>query len=224
VGDWVTVKVRDQGIGVAPEALPRIFEMFSQAIRSNELTDGGLGIGLSLVRGLVEQHGGEVEARSEGLGRGSEFIVRLPVSREAAPASPHKPGSRDDQPAGRRRVLIADDNRDSADSLAIMLSLMGHETQATYDGATVIEKAEAYNPDVILLDLGMPVIDGYEAARRIREQGWSNGVVLVALTGWGQEEDRVRAREAGFNFHLTKPANPHALGELLGATAPRPNS
>ena len=224
VGDWVTVKVRDQGIGVAPEALPRIFEIFSQAIRSNELTDGGLGIGLSLVRGLVEQHGGEVEARSEGLGRGSEFIVRLPVAREAPPIRTRERDSGDGHAAPRRRVLIADDNRDSADSLAIMLSLMGHETQATYDGATVIEKAEAYNPDVILLDLGMPVIDGYEAARRIREQGWSNGVVLVALTGWGQEEDRVRAREAGFNFHLTKPANPHALGELLGATAPRPNS
>ena len=222
-GEWVSVSVRDQGIGIAPEALPRIFDIFSQAVRSNELTDGGLGIGLSLVRSLVEQHGGRVEALSEGLGRGSEFIVRLPVVREAARARAQEAASGDGHAAPRRRVLIADDNRDSADSLAIMLSLMGHETHATYDGSSVIEKAETYRPDVILLDLGMPVIDGYETARRIRQQAWSNGVVLVALTGWGQEEDRARARDAGFNFHLTKPANPHTLGELLGGMAPRPN-
>jgi signal transduction histidine kinase/ActR/RegA family two-component response regulator len=220
-GEWVSVSVRDQGIGIAPEALPRIFDIFSQAVRSNELTDGGLGIGLSLVRSLVDQHGGRVEALSEGLGRGSEFIVHLPVAREAPPAGAHEADSGDGRMAPRRRVLIADDNRDSADSLAIMLSLMGHETQATYDGSSAIEKAGTFRPEVILLDLGMPVIDGYEAARRIREQAWSNGVVLVALTGWGQEEDRARARDAGFNFHLTKPANPQALRDLLGGTAAR---
>jgi len=208
------VRVADGGIGIPAEVLPGIFEMFSQAVRSHAYTDGGLGIGLFLVRGLLEQHGGQVEARSEGLGRGSEFTVRLPVARAITPESRRDwdPGS----PRGvRRRVLVADDNRDSADSLATMLSLMGHDARAAYDGPDAIQEAASYRPDFIVLDVGMPTLDGYEAARRIRSEPWSNGVVLVALTGWGQEEDRARARNAGFDFHLTKPANPEALAKLL---------
>lgn len=215
VGKDAVVAVKDQGIGIKPEALPRIFDMFSQAVRSSDLTDGGLGIGLFLVRGLVEQHGGTVEARSEGLGLGSEFIVRLPAVLEVAPA-PRPERDEDGAAAARRlRILVADDNRDSADSLATMLSLMGHETDAAYDGRDAIQKAAVSRPDVIVLDVGMPLLDGYEAARRIRSEPWSNGVVLVALTGWGQEADRARAKRAGFDFHLTKPAAPEALVSLL---------
>ena len=209
------IRVRDRGIGITPDLLPHVFEMFSQAVRSHELTEGGLGIGLSLVRGLVEQHGGSVEARSEGLGAGSEFTVRLPLAREAPAAA--LPERRAPSHSTRRRILVADDNRDSADSLATMLSLMGHEAQAAYDGPDVIEKAAVYRPDVIVLDLGMPRMDGYEAARRIRKEPWSQGVLLVALTGWGQEEDRNRAKKAGFDHHLTKPASPEVLVHLLEA-------
>jgi len=208
------VRVADGGIGIPAEVLPGIFEMFSQAVRSHAYTDGGLGIGIFLVRGLLEQHGGLIEAKSEGLGRGSEFTVRLPMAREATPGA-RKDGAPGKSPTVRRRVLVADDNRDSADSLATMLSLMGHEARAAYDGPDAIQEAASYRPDFIVLDVGMPTLDGYEAARRIRSQPWSNGVVLVALTGWGQEEDRARARNAGFDFHLTKPASPDALAKLL---------
>jgi len=153
--------------------------------------------------------------------------VRLPVAGEAELAPSHDGNpialapSHDGQPdpRKRRRILVADDNRDSADSLATMLSMMGHETSAAYDGSEAIQKAASYRPDVIVLDVGMPILDGYEAARHIRSQPWSNGVVLVALTGWGQEEDRARARRAGFDFHLTKPANPEALVRLLAGVA-----
>ena len=213
-GDEAVVRVTDGGIGIPPEVLPHIFDMFSQAVPSQELTEGGLGIGLSLVRGLVAQHGGSVEARSEGLGRGSEFIVRLPVAAEQ-PIPERIEMTDGDGPGPKRRILVADDNRDAADSLATMLSLMGHETHAVYDGHDAIAKASSYRPDMIVLDLGMPTVDGYEAARKIRSEPWSNGVVLVALTGWGQEEDRVRAKAAGFDFHLTKPAHPESLVKLL---------
>jgi CheY-like chemotaxis protein len=217
--EQAVVHVADRGIGIAPDLLPHVFDMFSQAVRSQELTEGGLGIGLSLVRGLVEQHGGTVEARSDGLGRGSEFIVRLPLAREA-PVAAAPAGDRRAPRSVRRRILVADDNRDSADSLASMLSLMGHEAHAAYDGSDAIEKAAACRPDVIVLDLGMPRMDGYEAARRIRNEPWSDGVLLVALTGWGQEEDRNRAKKAGFDHHLTKPASPEVLVSLLdGATS-----
>ena len=218
-GKEALVRVKDSGIGIEPALLPHIFDMFSQAVRSQELTEGGLGIGLSLVRGLVEQHGGTVEARSEGTGKGSEFTVRLPLASAAVrpEAAPHDDGV---QPRVRRRVLVADDNRDSADSLAAMLSLMGHEAETAYDGTDALEKAAAYRPDVIVLDLGMPRLDGYEAARRIRSEPWSNGVKLVALTGWGQEEDRARAKRAGFDHHITKPASLEALIRVLdGAPA-----
>ena len=217
------VRVQDRGFGIPPEILPHVFDMFSQAVCSHELTEGGLGIGLSLVRGLVEQHHGTVEARSEGVGLGSEFIVRLPLA--PASAAPEN-GERGDAVSAtvRRRILVADDNRDSADSLATMLSLMGHDARAAYDGPDAIEKAEMFRPEVIVLDLGMPRMDGFEAAKRIRSEPWSNGVMLVALTGFGQEQDRARSREAGFDHHLTKPADPGALTRLLAGEHARENS
>jgi len=208
------VRVWDTGIGISSDLLPHVFDMFSQAVRSQELTEGGLGIGLSLVRGLVEQHGGTVEAYSDGPGQGSEFVVRVPAA-SASAAPPRRERADGAAPTPQRRILVADDNRDAADSLATMLSLMGHEARAAYDGLGAVETAATFRPDVIVLDVGMPRVDGYEAARRIRKEPWSNGVVLVALTGWGQEEDRARARNAGFDHHLTKPATIDAIVHLI---------
>jgi len=223
-GEYAVVSVKDAGIGIAAELLPHVFDMFSQAIRSQELTEGGLGIGLCLVHSIVEQHGGRVEGRSDGPGRGSEFIVTLPLGKGApcpAPSPGRDPGA---EHSTRRRILVADDNQDSADSLVSMLALMGHEAVAVYTGADAVEKASSYRPDVVLLDIGMPTLDGLEAARRIRGQPWSNGAVLVALTGWGQEEDRLQAKKAGFDFHLTKPAHPEVLEKLLGNMTSAPKS
>jgi PAS domain S-box-containing protein len=214
-GDEVTVTVRDTGIGIAPEHLPRLFEMFSQVAGALERSQAGLGIGLSLVRGLTEMHGGRVEARSEGLGKGSEFVVRLPVVSDQPP----NPAKRGDDGGGtarpRRRILVADDNRDAADSLALMLRLGGHEVYAVHDGQEAVDAAAWFRPDLALLDIGMPRVNGYEVSRRIREQSWGQGMVLVAVTGWGQEEDKRRATEAGFDHHLTKPVDPAALERLL---------
>jgi CheY-like chemotaxis protein len=219
-GDTAVATIRDAGIGIPSDALPHIFDMFSQAIRSRDLAEGGLGIGLSLVRGIVEQHGGHVVARSEGPGKGSEFVVTLHASRADAVTEPSQ--ARRPEIKNPRRVLVADDNHDSADSLAAMLALMGHDALAVYDGAAAVDRAPSFQPHVILLDLGMPTVDGYEAARRIRQQAWSNGVVLVAVTGWGQDEDRAKAKSAGFDFHLTKPAHPETLERLLRDLAASP--
>jgi PAS domain S-box-containing protein len=216
-GGGVVVSVRDTGIGIAPEHLPRLFEMFSQVTTALERSQGGLGIGLSLVKGLVEMHGGTVEARSEGLGKGSEFIVQLPVAGgRSAPESPQAGGGDRAKARGSRRILVADDNRDAAESLAMMLRLAGHEVHAAHDGRDAVEAAAWFRPDVALLDIGMPKLNGFEVARRVREQPWGRNVVLVAITGWGQEEDKRRATEAGFDCHLTKPVEPAALEKLLG--------
>jgi PAS domain S-box-containing protein len=218
-GGEVVATVKDTGIGIAAEVLPRIFETFSQATPALERAQGGLGIGLSLVRGLVELHGGSVVARSDGPGAGSEFTVRLPAA--AAPRREQPPGGvAPPSPAGCR-IVAADDCRDAADSLAMLLRLMGNEVRTAGDGQEAVEVAEAFRPDVALLDIGMPRLNGYEVARRIREQPWGKDVFLVALTGWGQEEDRRRSQEAGFNSHLVKPVDPAALEQLLGARAPR---
>ena len=213
------MRVRDTGVGIAPDMLPRIFDLFVQAERRLDRSQGGVGIGLTLVRRLVELHGGTVEAFSPGLGRGSEFVVRLPLS-AAATAGSVGPDNGEAASLTRRRVLVADDNRDAADSLALMLTMMGGEVHATYDGLTAVEAAAAFRPDVIVLDVGMPGLDGYEAARCIREQAWGKDVVLVALTGWGQEEDRRRSEEAGFDHHLAKPVEPDALKRLLADRNP----
>ncbi|HEX4964159.1 MAG TPA: ATP-binding protein [Thermoanaerobaculia bacterium] len=216
-GNEAVVSVRDTGIGITAEHLPHLFEMFSQVAPALERSTGGLGIGLALVRGLVELHGGSVEAHSAGLGQGSELVVRLPVA--AAPVrAPAQPGAEPHPLSGsQRRVLIADDNPDSVEILSMLLEHAGYEVQTARDGLEAVQAAAAFRPDVALLDIGMPELNGYEAARRIREhpQGWN--MVLVAITGWGQEGDKRLAREAGFDHHLTKPVDPVALQKLLAS-------
>ena len=206
--------MKDTGIGIAADQLSRIFEMFTQVDRSLEKSQGGLGIGLTLVKRLVEMHGGRVEARSEGPGKGSEFIVRLPVVIEAS--KPQKSGGEEELPVrSALRILVVDDNRDGADSLSEMLRLMGNDTRTAYDGQQGVDMAGDFRPEVLLLDIGLPKLNGYEVCRRIREQPWGKSVVLIALTGWGQDDDRRRSREAGFDHHMVKPVHPHALMKML---------
>jgi PAS domain S-box-containing protein len=220
--DEVVVSVQDNGIGFRPEVAERLFEPFSQFTRSNERSHGGLGIGLSLVHGIVALHGGSVEARSRGPGQGAEFVVRLPLPkytdpfREAKPAAQAKPQA---SVAGVK-VLVADDNRDAADSLQRILSLYGYQVEVAYDGTAAIRLDGAFCPRVAVLDIGMPGANGFEVARSIRESR-GEGVTLIALTGWGQEGDRRRAMEAGFDYHLTKPVDPGALNDLLVEVAER---
>jgi PAS domain S-box-containing protein len=214
-GGGVVVSVKDTGVGLAADQLPHIFEMFSQVDRSRERSQGGLGIGLSLVKRLVEMHGGRVDARSEGLDNGSEFTVWLPTIVEAS-GRPKVPEEKEPAvPKSSLRLLIVDDNRDSADSLAMLLRLNGNEIRTAYDGTQATELARDFQPDVTLLDIGLPKLNGYEACRRIREQPWGKNMVLIAMTGWGQEEDRRRSEEAGFNYHMVKPLDPKALMRLL---------
>jgi PAS domain S-box-containing protein len=217
-GSDAVVSVRDTGLGIPPEMLSKVFEPFTQVDRTLEKAQGGLGIGLTLVRRLVEMHGGSVEARSAGYGHGSEFVVRLPAVL-AAPARDDGPAA-NGRPAARRRILVVDDNRDAAVSLAMMLELMGNEVRTANDGREGVDEAEAFRPDVVVLDIGLPRLNGYEAARHIREQAWGHDVVLIAVTGWGQDEDRRRSKEAGFNFHLVKPVEPAALEKLLAGLLP----
>ncbi len=212
----VVVSVQDDGIGIPAEALGRVFDMFSQVDRSVERSSGGLGIGLALVKGLVEMHGGTVAAESPGPGRGSTFTVRLPAP-EGGPG-PVSQGGAEGPPTGRgprRRVLVVDDSRDTAESMAAMLRLLGDEVRTAHDGAEAVRAAEEFRPEVILMDVGMPRLNGLEATRQIRERPWGRGVVIVALTGWGQEADRERSREAGCDGHLVKPVNLPDLQKLL---------
>lgn len=216
-GGEALISVRDTGIGIASEHLPHIFEMFAQFAPALERSQGGLGVGLALVKGLVELHGGAIEARSDGPGMGSEFIVRLPIA-EGKVQTPPEPIDGGAKPRSARttcRILVVDDNRDAADSLAMILQLKGHEIQTAYDGVEAVQAAATFRPDVVLLDIGMPRMNGYEAAQHIQEQSWGKKIVLVALTGWGQEEDKRRAIEAGLHFHLTKPVELGALDRLL---------
>jgi PAS domain S-box-containing protein len=220
-GDEVVVRVRDNGVGIPAEALPLIFQMFSQVDRHLELSRGGLGIGLTLVRQLVEMHGGTVEAHSDGLGCGSEFTVRLPTLKPDEIVSQEQFSS--DHPAtltAKRRILIVDDNQDSAMSLSMILQLLDNETQTVNDGLTAIAVAEAFRPDMILLDIGLPKLNGYEVCRRIREQPWAKQTVIVALTGWGQEDDRRRSADAGFDHHFVKPVEFSVLESLLALLQP----
>ncbi|HJU72215.1 MAG TPA: ATP-binding protein [Gemmatimonadaceae bacterium] len=211
----IVVSVKDTGIGIPPDALPRIFEMFAQVDRSLEKSQGGLGIGLTLVKRLVELHGGSVEARSEGVGKGSEFVARLPILAASAGASRVASDELHRANGLGCRILIADDNRDAAESMSMLLRLMGNEVRTVHDGFQAVEEASAFRPDVILLDIGMPRLNGYDVARSIRAERWGAGMVLVALTGWGAEEDRRRALEAGFDQHFTKPVNPGVLEKLI---------
>jgi signal transduction histidine kinase/ActR/RegA family two-component response regulator len=210
----VVVTVEDSGVGIPAGMLTGVFELFAQVDRSLERSQGGLGIGLTLAKRLSEMHGGSVEARSEGEGKGSTFTVRLPAA-VALPSimAPEAAGRAEAVP--KRRVLIADDNEDSAVSLAELLELRGNEVQTAGNGLEAVEKAAAFRPDVILLDIGMPILNGYDAARRIREQPWGGNVRLIAVTGWGQEEDKRRAWESGFDHHLVKPVDVRILETLL---------
>ena len=226
---WVTVergspeecvlRVRDTGVGIAPGLLPRIFDLFTQAERSLARSQGGLGIGLALVQRLVEMHGGTVEVVST-LGQGSEFIARLPVV-AALPQkfSPHKVTAVESRPS--LRVLVVDDNEDSVESLAMLLEASGQTVRTAYDGTNALETLLDYHPEVVLLDIGLPGIDGYEVAKRIRVQPAHKGVVLVALTGYGQESDRELSRDAGFDHHLVKPADFAQLERILAGVARR---
>ena len=205
--------------------------MFVQLDTSLERSVSGLGIGLTLVKNLVEMHGGTVEVHSDGIGRGTEFTVRLLIeSDEWRVRSGEKEDASGDLLATRhssrttalRRILVVDDNRDSATTLAMLLSLTGNETKTAFDGLEAVETAATFRPDAILLDIGLPKLNGYEVARKIREQPWGQQMVLVALTGWGQEEDRRKSSEAGFNGHLVKPVDHAALMKLLGELLPKP--
>ena len=221
LGTEAVVSIQDNGIGIPTEMLPHVFEMFTQVDGNLERSKGGLGIGLSIVKRLVEMHGGSIEARSDGLDRGSEFVMRLPVALSFAGDEPtDQPDPA--YPTTRRRILVVDDNLDAAESLAMLLTITGNETLTAHDGLEALDVAAAFRPDVMFLDIGMPKLNGYEVGRRIRQQAWGKDIVLIALTGWGQEEDKRRSLEAGLDFHLVKPVLPAALEKLLaGVTAAR---
>ncbi len=208
------IRVRDTGIGIAADHIGRIFEMFTQVDPTLERSTGGLGIGLTLVKNLVEMHGGSVEAHSGGVGRGSEFVVRLPIL-AYAPAPPAEPSASTSANPARRRILVVDDNKDSARSLATLLTLTGNDAHVAHDGIEALEAAANFKPEIMLLDIGLPKLNGFEVCRRIREQPWGKGIVIAALTGWGQEADRRRSREAGFDHHLVKPIEMAALKKLV---------
>jgi CheY-like chemotaxis protein len=211
-GPEAIIRVKDTGIGILPEMLPRVFDLFVQADRSLDRAQGGLGIGLTLVNALVQMHEGKVEAHSPGVGKGAEFIIRLPVVPEVVPIKPED--SPPTPPKGRRlRLLIVDDSKDTVDSLAMLLRLNGHAVSTADSGPTGLQAALSENPDVVLLDLGLPGIDGFEVARRIREK--TDQPMLIAMTGYGQTEDQQRSRAAGFTYHLVKPVDPVKLLNLL---------
>ena len=224
----IVIRVRDNGLGIPPEKLPQMFELFAQGDRTLARSEGGLGIGLTLVRSLVEMHGGTVEAFSEGKGKGSEFTVRLPASPAVMPSAGEtvapvarpvrelaRPATALPQAASPRRILVVDDNADSARGTALILSRFGHEVRLAYDGPSAVEAAKEYRPEFVLLDIGLPGLDGYEVAQRLRQDPTLAGVTLVAVSGYGQESDRRRSQEAGFDQHLVKPVDPSVLLGLL---------
>jgi len=214
-GAEAVLRVRDNGVGIAPEQLPHIFDLFAQADPGVARAHGGLGIGLTVVRQLVELHGGRVEAHSDGSGQGAEFVVRLPVLPHSVERTAASPLEDRMEEQGARLVLVVEDNADAAEALTMLLEVLGHRVRAVHDGATALDVAQASPPDVMLVDIGLPGIDGYEVARRVREDARLNGVLLVALTGYGQEEDRQRTKAAGFDHHFTKPVEPDALNRLV---------
>jgi CheY-like chemotaxis protein len=200
--------------------LPRIFEIFMQVDRPLERIRGGLGIGLTLVRRLIEMHGGSVQAYSKGPGQGSEFTVRLPVAIGPPPGLPlTSPESKRTVPIASLRILIVDDNRDSAASLGMLLQLLGNDIRTAHDGLEALGMASDFRPEVVILDIGLPKMNGYDVAQRIRQQSWGKEIILIAMTGWGQEEDKRRSREAGFDHHLVKPLDPAVLMNLLALLA-----
>jgi len=219
-GSEVVVAIRDNGIGISAQMMPRLFTMFAQAQTALGRAEGGLGIGLSLVRGLVSLHGGRVEARSNGPGTGSEFIVRLPIGTPLAETPDIEAAEQSVVTGAEFKILVVDDNRDAADSCAMLLELSGHHVQTAYTGRRALELAETFHPHAVLLDIGLPDLDGYELARQIRAAPWGRDVILIAVTGWGQEDDRRRAFEAGCDHHLTKPIEAETVESLLQSLDP----
>ncbi|HXC51463.1 MAG TPA: ATP-binding protein [Candidatus Limnocylindrales bacterium] len=217
----LVVAIKDTGIGIPPDMLPRVFEMFTQVDQTRERAQGGLGIGLTLAKELVEMHGGTIEVHSEGRGRGTEVVVRLPLmvehqsGRERVPSQPG-------HTSPVWRILVVDDNEDSAESLSMLLRLQGHDSSTAHDGPRAIELAEQIRPELVLLDIGLPRMNGLEVCRRIREQAWGRTMIVVALTGWGQEEDRLRSKEAGFDHHLVKPVQFAELTRMIASLAVAP--
>jgi PAS domain S-box-containing protein len=216
-GAMAAIRVHDTGIGISADLLPNVFDLFTQGDRSLDRTEGGLGIGLTLVHRLVKLHGGSVEALSAGSGLGSELVVRLPLLAVPVPAG--LPPRAESWPAGSRRVLVVDDNRDATETLELLLQLWGHEVQSALNGPEALSRAEEFRPEVILLDIGLPGMSGYEVARRLRDLPGFRDVFIVAVTGYGQDSDRLRSQEAGFGHHLVKPVQPEVLQELI-ASAP----
>jgi CheY-like chemotaxis protein/two-component sensor histidine kinase len=212
-GNEAVVRVRDNGIGVPPDVLDRVFEPFVQSEGSLARSEGGLGIGLTLVRSLVEMHGGSVEAHSPGLGQGSEFVLRLPARVPAEKSA--MPEMETPYSARGLRVLVVEDNVDAAESLAALLRLWGHDVRVVHDGLKAIDEARRQHPEVVLLDIGLPGLDGYQVAKRLREDAQLDGTLLVAMTGYGQPDDRRRSREAGIHHHFVKPVEPFVLRTLL---------
>jgi CheY-like chemotaxis protein/two-component sensor histidine kinase len=204
--DEVSISVRDEGIGISADMLPRVFDIFAQADAAADSAQGGMGIGLALVQALTELHGGTVQARSAGAGTGSEFILRLPkVSASTAERVDDRRGAATARDIPGSTFLVADDLADSADSLALLLRQLGHKVHTAYDGEQAFAAADKFRPRVALLDIGMPKMNGYDLARKIRAQPWGKDMLLIALSGWGQQEDRRRSKEAGFTHHLVKP-------------------
>jgi PAS domain S-box-containing protein len=219
-GRRAVITVRDNGVGISPDLLPRVFDLFTQADRTLDRAQGGLGIGLTLVKSLMEMHGGSAAAYSDGLGRGSMFTIEMPTSDRPLTAQSELPVQVDAPPASLR-VLVVDDNMDTADTLSLLLRLRGYETQTANDGLKALDAALAFLPDVILLDIGLPGADGYQVAQRVRQLPGLQNVVLVAMTGYGQESDRVRSQDAGFDHHMVKPADLDKLQQLLAMLAAR---
>jgi PAS domain S-box-containing protein len=213
--EGVAVHIRDDGIGIAAELLPRVFDLFTQGQRPLDRTDGGLGVGLALVHRIVSLHGGTVKALSAGSGRGTELIVTLPLSSEETPMTAGADSQQTERQHKRRRLMVIDDNKDAAESMSMLFELWGHEVICVYDGRAALAEAARYRPDAVFLDIGLPGMDGYQFAERLRELPESAGTVLVAITGYGQDEDRRRSRQAGIDHHLVKPVAPDTLQRLI---------
>jgi CheY-like chemotaxis protein len=220
-GEEAVLRVRDTGVGIAPEVLPRIFDLFTQAERSLDRSQGGLGIGLALVQRLVEMHGGTVAASST-LGQGSEFVVRLPVVPPPEPQPSLPPTEKAEPTKPSVRVLVVDDNVDTVTTLALLVQESGHDVRTAYDGSAVLEAALDYRPSVVLLDIGLPGLNGFEVAKRLRQQPALQNAVLVAMTGYGRESDRQRSQEAGFDHHLVKPGDFGKVLEILATVSESP--
>lgn len=210
----IRLSIKDEGIGISPEMMPKVFDMFTQAQRTFGRTEGGLGVGLTLVKQIVEMHGGTAIALSPGIGKGSEFILQLPISGNSmSHLSNLNPGESSSK--STRRILVVDDNEDSALSLTMLFEITGDQTHTVYDGEAALAAAKSFHPDIILLDIGLPKMDGYETAKAIRQQPWGQNTIIVALTGWGQPEDRHKSKTAGFNAHLVKPVDHDELLQQL---------